>query len=45
MKLDNAEYVIEDKAGNRNIGRTRKARIFQFSAALAVMIAYATATS
>lgn len=39
MKLDNAVYVTEDRAGKRNIGRTLKARIFQFSAVLAVMIA------
>jgi len=40
VKLTNAEYVAVDKAGKRNIGKTRIARIFQFiSIDLVVIIA------
>lgn len=40
VKLPSAEYVMKDNPGNRNIGKTRNALIFQFSSRdLVVMIA------
>jgi hypothetical protein len=40
VKLTKAEYARDDKAGKRNIGKIRKALIFQFiSIDLVVMIA------
>jgi len=39
MNRLSAEYITADKAGKRNIGRTRKALIFQFSNVLAFVIA------